>query len=724
MHIGENFMDRNQLIEVIKSYGLKCDLDLINKAINYAIYYHQGQKRESGEDYANHPLEVAEITARMELDTASIVTAILHDTVEDTSLSLEDISREFGEEVAKLVDGVTKLAKLKFEPEQVRKAENFRKLFVALSDDLRVLLVKLADRLHNMRTIEHVSSHEKRMRVALETREIYGSLAERIGMQNIKLELQDRAFEVLHPEIRESILNRLEKIAAEGRDQVEQIIGEIKDTLKNGGIEGEVYGRKKTPWSIWQKMKSKNVSFEQLSDIIAFRVIVNSLEDCYRALGALHNSYKMVPGSFQDFISTPKNNGYQSLHTVVIGPAKQKIEIQIRTEEMHEVAEMGLAAHWRYKQKNNSTLDGKYYKWIREILDILKNSSDPEEFLQNTKLAMYYDQVFCFTPKGVLIALPKDATPIDFAYAVHSDIGNHCVGVKINHKVAPLRTKLQNGDQLEIITSEDQTPSPSWEKIAVTGKAKSEIRRFIKNRQRKEYISLGRAILQKALKTSSNRELDKIIEDNLSALRKKSAEEVFYAVGKGNLSREEVLNTIYPGNKSSLISPISFLKKKRKAKTKNSPADNKDSVPIKELTPGLAVHYAHCCHPLPGDKIVGVIHSGKGVTVHTADCEMLANVANNPDKLLDLTWDADKSNTPFIGRIKATLLNEPGSLALLTTEIAESKGNISNFKIINRNSDFFEVILDVEVGGATHISNIITSLRAKPSIHSVERYKI
>ncbi len=719
-------MDRDNLINIIKEYGPNCNFELINKAIDYAIYYHQGQKRESGEEYITHPLEVAEITARMGLDTASIVTAILHDTVEDTSLSLDDISKEFSNEISKLVDGVTKLAKLKFEPEQVRKAENFRKLFLALSDDLRVLLVKLADRLHNMRTIDHVNSHEKKMRVALETREIYGPLAERIGMQHIKLELQDKAFQILHPEIRDSILNRLEKIASEGQAQVEEIIDGIKQTLNRSNIDGEVYGRKKTPWSIWQKMKSKNVSFEQLSDIIAFRVIVNSKEDCYRALGGLHENYKMVPGNFQDFISIPKNNGYQSLHTVVIGPAQQKIEIQIRTKEMHEVAEMGLAAHWRYKQQNNSSLDGKYYNWIREILEILKKSSDPEEFLQNTKLAMYYDQVFCFTPKGVLIALPKDATPIDFAYAVHSDIGNHCVGVKINHKVAPLRTKLQNGDQLEIITSKDQTPSPSWEKIAVTGKAKSEIRRFIKNRQRKEYINLGKAILHKALKTESDEHLEKLIKDNLNSLKKKNAEEVFYAVGKGLLSREEVIEVIYPQKTSSLMSPISFLRKKRKMKTKNSShSDNdKDSVPIKELTPGLAVHYAHCCHPLPGDKIIGVIHSGKGVTVHTADCEMLANLADSPDKLLDLTWDADKSNTPFIGRIKATLLNEPGSLALLTTEIAESKGNISNFKIINRNPDFFEVILDVEVGGANHISNIITSLRAKPSIHSVERYKI
>jgi GTP pyrophosphokinase len=713
-------VDRLQLIETVKKYDPNCDEALLNKAIDYAVRYHGPQLRESGEPYYSHPLEVAYIIATMHLDCTSVITALLHDTIEDTDLTFQDIEREFNPEVAGLVDGVTKLTKIEFQPDHVRQAENFRKLLLAMSNDIRVLLVKLADRLHNMRTIDYVKSEEKRIRIALETMEIYAPLAERIGIQQVKSELQDIAFRLLHSDIRQSIISRLSKLASDDKQMLESVINHITNTLNKAGIKAEVYGRQKTPYSIWMKMRQKNVSFEQLSDIVAFRIIVETLPECYHVLGAMHAEYQMVPESFQDFISTPKRNGYQSLHTVVIGPEKQRIEIQIRTREMHEVSELGVAAHWCYKQKYYAK-DGKQYRWIRELLSILDQTNDPEEFLQNTKLAMYYDQVFCFTPRGTLIALPKGATPIDFAYAVHSDIGHHCVGAKINGRIVPLRTILDNGDQVEIITSKNQIPSPSWEKFAITGKARSEIRKFVRSQQRHEYVNLGQTILEKALKAEHITDTAKTLELAAEKFNKKTVEELLFSVGEGIISREDVIKAIKPSLKSKISSPFSFLKIRR---NKTAGEENKEAaVPIKGMIPGMAIHYAGCCHPLPGDKIVGVIHTGKGLTVHTSDCEMLANFVATPERIMDLSWDSDASNVPFIGRVKAVLLNEPGSLAVLTGEIAKDKGNISNLRITNRTKDFFEVVVDIEVAGINHLNSIIAALRAREPIHSVERYK-
>ncbi len=454
-------MEIQEVIDNYKSYGTFVDEPVVKKAIEFAIKYHGSQKRASGDPYYYHPLQVAEIIAQMRLDSDSIVTAILHDTIEDTDLTFEDIEKNFSPDIAKLVDGVTKLNKIEFKADSTRQAENFRNLLLAMSDDIRVLLVKLADRLHNMRTIDYISNPEKRKRIALETMEIYAPLAERIGIQQIKIELQDICFRILNPEVRESIINWFNSIEHDKGDYVDQIIEEIKKTVNVGGMKAEVFGRRKTPYSTWMKMKQKDVGLDQLSDIIAFRVVVDTVEDCYRVLGTIHSEYKMVPDNFQDFISTPKGNGYQSLHTVVMGPLMQKIEVQIRTKEMHDIAELGVAAHWRYKQGHDDGSDGSKYTWIRELLSILEQNSAPDEFLQNTKLAMYYDQVFCFTPKGNLIALPKGATTVDFAYMVHSDVGNACVGAKVNGRIVPLRTELVNGDQVEIITSKSQTASPS-----------------------------------------------------------------------------------------------------------------------------------------------------------------------------------------------------------------------------------------------------------------------
>jgi len=709
-------VDRNDIIEALKSYDTNCNIPLVNKAIDYAIQYHGKQLRDSGDPYFQHPLEVAYIITQMHLDYTSVIVALLHDTIEDTTLTMDDISREFSPEIGRLVDGVTKLTKLEFQAENVRQAENFRKLLLAISDDIRVLLVKLADRLHNMRTLEFIKSDERRVKIALETSEIYAPLAERIGMQEIKLELQDLAFKVLHPDIRASIIRRLEEINSDGEKMIESIVDEISNTLKKGFVQAQTFGRQKTPYSIWMKMKHKNVSFDQLSDLIAFRIIVQTLPECYQALGVVHAAYKMVPESFQDFISTPKANGYQSLHTIVVGPMQQRIEIQIRTSQMHEIAELGLAAHWRYKQ--NYQADGGQYQWIRELLSILEHTSDPEEFLQNTKLAMYYHQVFCFTPKGSVIALPKGATPIDFAYAVHSEIGHHCVGAKVNGRIVPLKTKLENGDQVEVMTSKHQTPSPSWEQIVVTGKARSEIRKFIHSQEINQYVSLGSTILERTLKAQGISDITLELEKVVKALNKNSIEDLYLSVGEGSISREDVLKHIKGPSKNPIKSTLSFLGLGKITKHRES-----NAVPIHGLIPGMAMHFAGCCHPLPGDTIIGVTHTGKGITIHTSDCEMLNNFTSTPERLIALTWSSNASMVPYVTRLKIILSNHPGALAALSSVIAKEQSNITNLRITARSYDFFEMTIDVEVKNIEHMEKIIIALQGLHEMHSVERDK-
>jgi GTP diphosphokinase / guanosine-3',5'-bis(diphosphate) 3'-diphosphatase len=711
-------MEENKLIRKVQTYNPRSNIELIKKACNFTIKAHAKQKRASGAPYHTHPFAVADMLADMTLDDDSIITALLHDIVEDTEVTIETIATEFSPTIAKLVDGVTKLDKIQFQPEHIRQAENFRKLLLAISEDIRVLLVKLADRVHNMRTIEFFPL-EKRKRISLETMEIYAPLAERIGIQKIKNELQDLSFAVLHPEERQSIINRLDYLRKDGGYVVDKIESHINQTVADVGIKAAVIGREKTPCSIWQKMMQKNISFEQLSDIIAFRVIVDDLIDCYQILGVIHAAYHAVPGSFKDYISTPKENGYRSLHTVVVGPEKQRIEIQIRTKEMNEVNELGVAAHWTYKQGTAFSLVGKQFKWIRELLSILEHSTT-EEFIEHTKLEMYEDQVFCFTPQGMLIPMPKGATPVDFAYALHSDIGHTCVGTKINGRIAPLRAILRNGDQVEIITDKNHTPSISWEKFVITAKARTEIKKFIRLEQRKEYINLGKAILTKFFEQEGYKLTQQDIENKLKIFHKKTLDDLYTAVGEGTITRTEVLNVLQGDKrktKTSLRDKFSFFGFKRKRKTENY-------VPIKGLIPGMALNFASCCHPLPGDHIVGIVHAGKGIIVHTADCDMLESFSATPEKWVDLLWDKESHTNTHIGRIKITIIHQIGSLATITETIAKKGANISNIKVMSRSNDFFELIIDMEVKGVPHITDIIASLRSKPNVNSVERFKI
>ncbi len=709
-----------ELVERVKAYDPGADEDTLNRAYVFAMKAHGSQIRASGDPYFSHPLEVAGILSEFKVDSASIITALLHDTIEDTETTLKEIKKHFGKEIARLVDGVTKLTRIEFQSDQAKQAENFRKFVLAMSEDIRVLLVKLADRLHNMRTLQHIENTDKRRRIAVETMDIYAPLAERIGMQGLKSELEDLAFAEINPEARSSILKRLEFLREKGGEIVPRIIEEMEKTLADNGIKATITGREKTPYSVWNKMQHNEVGFEQLSDIMAFRVVVDTVEDCYRALGVAHGAYPVVPSRFKDYISTPKPNGYRSLHTGVFGPERQRVELQIRTAEMHEVDEHGVAAHWNYKQ-GAGVVAGPQYRWLRELLDILEHASGPEEFLEHTKLEMFKDQVFCFTPRGDLINLPIGATPIDFAYAVHSEVGDRCVGTKINGRMMPLRSELRNGDQVEIITSKAQTPSPTWEGFVVTGKARSRIRRFIRIQEHNEYVKLGRAMLERSFLEEGYEFSRKALRGVLSIFRQRSVDDLIAETGSGHLTGREIIEAVFPGIRKKKTDEDEKVVPLAQARGKQAKAKG-GGVSIKGLIPGMAMHFAGCCHPLPGDRIVGIVTTGKGVTIHTIDCEQLEEFADAPERWLDVSWDFDNGSPEIhVGRIHLTVLNVPGSLGDLSTLIARNDGNISNLKITDRAPQFFDMVIDIEVRDVKHLTDVIAALRASPAINSVER---
>ena len=708
-----------ELVDLVKSYDPDADEDALNRAYVFAMKKHGAQLRTSGDPYYSHPVEVAGILTKFKLDSVSIIAGLLHDTVEDTDTTVEEVRELFGDQVAQIVDGLTKLAKIEQKSANNKQAENFRKLLLAMSEDIRVLLIKLADRLHNMRTL-HFCAPEKRARIARETLDIYAPLAERIGMQEVKSELEEIAFAELHKEAHDSIVARLSFLREKDSNLVPKIIEQLQKDMEENGIKAVVSGREKTPYSIWRKMQQKNASFEQLSDIMAFRIIVDDVATCYQALGIVHSKYHMVPRRFKDYISTPKPNGYQSIHTGVIGPENTRIEIQIRTHEMHEIGEKGVAAHWAYKQGQKA--EGKNFRWIRELLEILEQASNPEEFLENTKLEMYNDQVFCFTPKGDLIGLPVNSTPVDFAYAVHSSVGDTCVGAKINGEIRPLRTVLQNGDQVEILTSKAQHPSTEWERFVVTGKAKAAIRRYVRAYKREQFITLGQEILERLFKGESLEFSEKGLVNVLPNFEAETIDDIYAKVGEGIVTGWDVLKAVYPGYKQSKLEKVvksvklpSFKKIVKPKKGKGEP------LKIKGLIPGMAVHFAGCCHPLPGDRIVGIVTTGKGVAVHTIDCKALEKYADEPERWLDIAWGEEAENEMHTGRLKIMLANEPGTLAELSNLIARNSGNIANLNIVNRTVSYFEILVDVEVKDLKHLTDIIAALKASKVISYVAR---
>ena len=716
----------SDLILKLRSYHSNLDEALIQKAYIFSKTAHGSQKRHSGELYFSHPLAVAEILIDLKLDQASIVTALLHDVVEDTEITLEEIEEAFGGEVARLVDGVTKLGKIESIPSSERVAENFRKLALAMSEDIRVLLVKLADRLHNMRTLSYVPLKEKKIKKARESLDIYAMLAGRIGLAKVKDELEDLAFEIIDPESHNYIVERLAELREKNKNLVDKIIEDLNQILTSENIDAQIFGREKKPYSIWLKMKKDNVGFHNLHDIMAFRIIAKNVGECYRILGVINSRHNMIPGTFKDYISTPKENGYQSLHLAILGPFNKKIEIQIRDQKMHEISEFGVASHWQYKEKFSKTAKGdvskiseenEQYRWIRELITLFENSESASEVLKNHKFSMHKNEVFCFTPNGDIFNLPFGASVIDFAYAVHSEIGNNCVSSKVNGAIAPLRQKLENGDQVEIVTTKNSKPSPNWLQFAMTSKARSAIKNFIRSEKFNEYHLLGRAILNKFFASKNLEISDKILEKILPVFQKKSVADLCAKVAEGVISRQDVFKAIYPDfeeeTKQEKVTKLNSEKKKK----------SNYALPIDGLVAGMAMHYAGCCNPIPGDPILGVINTGVGVTIHSQTCPNLKNLVLIPQRILDVCWKNDEEigDEMYASRVRALMENKSGGLADITSIIAKKKVNIRNIKSSGRSADYFEVLIDLEVRSVDHLEEILSALRISRKILEVER---
>ncbi|RYD58039.1 MAG: bifunctional (p)ppGpp synthetase/guanosine-3',5'-bis(diphosphate) 3'-pyrophosphohydrolase [Sphingomonadales bacterium] len=689
-----------ELIDRVLSYDPDADEAMLNRAYVFSVAAHGSQKRASGDPYFSHPIEVAGILTDLHLDDETIATAILHDTIEDTVATPEQIQALFGDNIARMVDGVTKLSKIEAQTDTERAAENLRKFLLAMSDDIRVLLVKLADRLHNMRTLHHIKNPDKRKRIARETMDIYAPLAERIGMYEFMKEMQSLAFRELEPEAYESIHKRLDALKIEGEDRIAKIGSGLKLLLSRGGIEAELTGREKHPFSIWKKMSERHVSLEQLSDIMAFRATVATEEECYRALGVIHRRWPMVPGRFKDYISTPKRNGYRSLHTTIIHAGDTRVEIQIRTRDMHAQAEFGLAAHWAYKQ--DAVRPDTQVSWIRDLIEILEHADSPEELLEHTKMAMYQDRIFAFTPAGELIQLPKGATPIDFAYGVHSNIGDQAVGAKINGQVVPLRTVIEQGDQVSILRSKAQEPQANWLNFAITGKARAAIRRHIRHKERDETMRLGRKLYDEIVTRLPTPVGESALKDALKRLKLPDQSALMEAIARRKLTDAQVMEAVMPGSATG---------------DEHEHPPQQHAIEIKGLTPGVAFNFAEDCRPIPGDRIVGLRRAGQPIEVHAIECAHLAD--SDEEDWIDLTW-GDKADGG-IARINVTLKNEPGALGAIATLIGQHKANILGLRMDNRDTTFHTNAIELEVRNAAHLMRLLAALRAADVVSSAER---
>jgi len=740
-------MRQYELVERVRRYNPATDENLLNRAYVYAMRAHGTQKRASGDPFFAHPLEVAGILTDLRLDDATIVAAVLHDTVEDTTATLDEISELFGSEIGALVDGLTKLKRLDLVSKRAAQGENFRKLLLAVAADVRVLLVKLADRLHNMRTLHHMRV-DKRERIAQETLDIYAPLAGRMGMQELREELEDLALRNLKPEIYATIAQRLADLTAKSERLVESIERDLTTRLAAQGIVAEVTGRQKRPYSISAKMERKSVAFEQLSDIFGFRIIVQTLADCYATLGVVHTTWPMVPGRYKDYISTPKQNDYRSIHTTVIGPKSQRVELQIRTAAMDEIAEYGIAAHALYKDRSGREEAGVpphlgtesgAYQWLRRTIELLAEGDSPEEFLEHTKLELFQDQVFCFTPKGRLIALPRGATPIDFAYAVHTDVGNSAVGAKINGRMAPLLHELVNGDEVEIARADGQSPPAAWESLVVTGKARSAIRRATRSAVRRQYAGLGRQILDRAFERAARSFSEDKLRGALPRLARTSTEDVFAAVGRGEMFSGDVVRAVYPDHKDErrtgatpLQQPaaggagrLSLSKDQTMRLTfpeGSAEAGRPDAIPIRGLDTDLPVSFAPNGGAVPGDRIVGILTPGIGVTIYPIQSAALAAFDNEPDRWLDVRWDVEEgASERFPARLALQSINEPGVLASIAQVIADHDGNIDNLSMKRKTQDFTEIVIDLAVWDLKHLNAIVAELRGKRTVARVNR---
>ena len=690
-----------ELVERVKEYDPDADEALLNRAYVYTVQKHGTQKRASGDPYFSHPVEVAGLMTDLKLDQETIITALLHDTVEDTLATIDEVEALFGEEVARLVDGVTKLSKIEAMPENERAAENLRKFLLAMSEDIRVLLVKLGDRLHNMRTLHFIKSPEKRQRIARETMEIYAPLAERVGMYEYMREMQMLAFEQIEPEAYATITGRLAQIRSADGGQVDAIALAIKQALAAASLKVEVSGREKHPYSIWRKMAERHVSFEQVTDIMAFRVIAESDADCYRALGVLHTTWQFIPGRFKDYISTPKTNGYRSLHTALIYENSMRVEVQIRTREMHHTNEFGLAAHWAYKQGDRP--DGQV-GWLRDLIEIVDASHDAEELLEHTRMAIYQDRIFAFTPKGALFQLPKGATPVDFAFAVHTDLGAQTVGAKINGRHMPLRTVLNNGDVVEIIKGKNAAPQMSWLGFVNTGKARASIRRSVRLKEREEIAALGRKLFDEIALRVPARIGKKAVREAVGRLELEDEDELMYYIGANKLDDRAVMEALVPGSAAHLDNS-------------NSEVAQDKSISIRGLTPGVGFHLAECCHPVPGDRIVGLRKTDAPVEVHTIDCLQLASGIDAD--WIDLNWG--KRSHGAVGVLRVILYDRPGTLAEMAGIFAQNHANVVALSQVQKDHPFSTYEAELDVADVAHLTRILSALRASDAVAQAER---
>ncbi|HCN32102.1 MAG TPA: bifunctional (p)ppGpp synthetase/guanosine-3',5'-bis(diphosphate) 3'-pyrophosphohydrolase [Rhodobiaceae bacterium] len=714
-------MRQFELVDKVSGYLSNLDENLLNQAYVFTVKKHGDQKRASGDPYFSHPVEVAGILTELKLDEPTIVTGLLHDTLEDTDATYEELQRLFGEEVAQLVDGVTKLSKLELTADQNKQAENFRKLLVATANDIRVLIVKLADRLHNMRTLHYIQDPKRKQRIAQETLEIYAPLAGRMGIQSFREELEDLSFKMLKPQGYSLISDKLVALKAERSDMLDSIAYDLKNLLTEEGVEAAVEGREKSPFSIWRKMENKSISLEQLSDIFGFRVIVNGEVDCYRALGAVHRKWQFVPGRFKDFISVPKTNNYRSLHTTIIGPNRQRVEIQIRTSEMHTIAQNGVAAHWLYKDSDDERKkvfeDIKPFKWLQELVDQLKIANTAEEFLEDTKMELFHDQVFCFTPKGRIIALPKGATPLDFAYAVHTEVGNSCAGARVNGNITPIRTVLRNGDEVEIIRAEGQIPSANWESIVVTGKARAAIRHHLRENEHLAHIQTGREIIASVFQAEKKSNDDNHLERALVPFDCETLDDLYAMVGGGEVSGTEVFRKVYPDQKSPgmLVTALNAI-------TSKVGSDGKKNAPVIGGDTFSAIKFAPDTFPLPGDRIVGIMTPGEGVMVYPISSPLLQDYEAELDRWLPLKWDNDASHDRMYDtRLSLTVANKIGALAIISRTIGQFGANISNLSMNQRDEDFCLLEMDLEVRDLNHVKEIISALRGSRLVNRVKR---
>ncbi|HZD88855.1 MAG TPA: bifunctional (p)ppGpp synthetase/guanosine-3',5'-bis(diphosphate) 3'-pyrophosphohydrolase [Pseudolabrys sp.] len=735
-------MRQYELVERVRRYNPHTNEALLNRAYVYAMKAHGEQRRASGDPYFSHPLEVAAILTDLNLDDATIAAALLHDTIEDTEATRAEIDQLFGPDIGALVEGLTKLKKLDLVTKEAKQAENLRKLLLAIADDVRVLLVKLADRLHNMRTL-HFMPEASRRRNADETLDIYAPLAGRMGMHELREELEDLSFRELNPEGYDVVSARLNAIAERNEALIGEIEQQLTRKLADRGIAAKVQGRRKKAYSVWRKMERKSVGFEQLSDIFGFRVIVNTLADCYQALGIVHTTWPMVPGRFKDYVSTPKANDYRSIHTTVIGPGQQRVELQIRTNGMHQIAEYGIAAHALYKDHEGTptellSRESSAYAWLRRTIELLAEGSSPEEFLEHTKLELFHDQVFCFTPKGKLIALPRKATAIDFAYAVHTDVGNTAVGCKINGKIAPLMSEMMNGDEVEILTSRTQlAPPAAWESIVVTGKARLAVRRATRAAVREQYTGLGRRMVERLFQRAKIAYSDEKLTGALPRLARASVEDVMAAVGRSELKASDVARAMYPDYKEERAAAMAVKRKpetgwfglKRltsvKFRVPSEPAQGPEygpAIPVRGINGDLPVRFAPEGGAVPGDRIVGILTPGEAITIYPIQSKALSEYEDAPERWLDLRWDFDE-NTPrrFPAQVTVQSLNEPGSLAAIAQIIAEHDGNIDNIRMTRRAPDFTDVLIDLEVYDLKHLTDILARLRAQPIVAKAER---